>query len=191
MQEQSNSTTTLSSLMHQAQRGDNDAYSLLLNKITPMLRSFISQKISSQYDMEDIVQEILISIHKAGHTYDANRPFEVWMYTIARYRLNDYLRLYYKNETLKEKIQDEFEHFMGDSDVTPWAEMDESITELINALPEKQRTIVTMMKIEGYTAKETAEKVDMTETAVKVAAHRVYRKIADKLREKDELKDEY
>ncbi len=38
-----------------------------------------------------------------------------------------------------------------------------------------------MMKIEGYTAKETAERVNMSESAVKVAAHRVYKDLAKKL----------
>ncbi len=189
MQEQSKAKSSLSSLMRQAQQGDKQAYSLLFTKVTPMLRSFILQKISSPDDMEDIVQEILISLHKAGHTYDANRPFEVWMYTIARYRLNDYLCSYYKNVSLKEKIQDEHEHFNENIDVTPEVEIDESINELIEALPEKQRTIVTMMKVEGYTAKETAEMVNMTETAVKVAAHRVYKKLAEQIRNKDELTD--
>lgn len=188
MQKQSDSGESLSSLMYKAQQGNKQAYSNLFLKVTPMLRSFISQKISSQDDMEDIVQEILISLHKAGHTYDANRPFEVWMYTIARYRLNDYLRSYYKNESLKEKILVEHEHFSNNSDVTSGTEMDESINELISALPEKQRTIVTMMKVEGYTAKETAEMVNMSETAVKVAAHRVYKKIAEKIRKKGEQK---
>ncbi len=189
MQEQSQNDASLSSLMHQAQQGDKQAYSRLFLKVTPMLRSFISQKINNPNDMEDIVQEILISLHKAGHTYDANRPFEVWIYTIARYRLNDHLRSYYKNAALKEKIQDEHEHFTGNTDVTPDMEMDESINELIAALPEKQRIIITMMKVEGYTAKETAEKVKMTETAVKVAAHRVYKKLAKQIKQKDHLTD--
>ncbi|NNE38984.1 MAG: sigma-70 family RNA polymerase sigma factor [Gammaproteobacteria bacterium] len=189
MQEQFQNEDSLSSLMYRAQQGDNHAYSVLFTKVTPMLRSFISQKISNPDDMEDIVQEILISLHKAGHTYDANRPFEVWMYTIARYRLNDHLRAYYKNMSLKEKIQVEYQHFTGDLDVTPDMEIDESINELIDALPEKQKLIVTMMKVEGYTAKETAEKLNMTETAVKVAAHRVYKKLAEQIRRKEELTD--
>ena len=191
MQKKTSDTISLSSLMHKAQQGDKQAYSTLFVQVTPKLRSFISRKINNPVDMEDIVQEILISLHKAGHTYDASRPFEVWMYTIARYRLNDHLRSYYKNESLKEKIRLESDYFYNNSNVTSSTEIDESISELIDALPEKQKTIVKMMKVEGYTAKETAEKVNMSETAVKVAAHRIYKKIAEKLRMKEEHKDEY
>jgi len=173
---------SLSSVMRCAQDGDKRAYSLLFEKITPLLRSFISQKISNPDDMEDIVQEILISIHKAGHTFDVDRPFEVWMYTIARYRLNDYLRCYYKNESLKVRIFDDTEDYSAENYVTENLEINESISELLDSMPEKQRKIVTMMKVEGYTAKETAERMNMSETAVKVAAHRVYKNIAKKLK---------
>ena len=76
---------SLSKLMRLDQGGDKEAYSTLFLKISPLLRSFIANKISNPSDKEDIVQEIMISIHKAGHTFDTNRPFEVWMYTIARY----------------------------------------------------------------------------------------------------------
>jgi RNA polymerase sigma-70 factor (ECF subfamily) len=186
----SDNTVSLSNLMGLAQRGDKQAYSQVFQKITPMLRSFISQKIRNSDDIEDIVQEIMISIHKASHTYDANRPFEVWMYSIARYRLNDHLRSYYKGESLKERIYIESssaaETYIANDDVTEGIDSNEYIANILKDLPEKQRTIVTMMKIEGYTAKETAEKVNMSESAVKVAAHRVYKDLAKKLkREKD------
>ncbi len=181
----SENTGSLSSLMGLAQEGDKQAYSQVFQKITPLLRSFIAQKIRNHDDIEDIVQEILISIHKASHTYDSNRPFEVWMYTIARYRLNDHLRTYYKDESLKDKILIEAssnsETYIANDNVTEDIDSNEYIANLLEELPEKQRTIVTMMKIEGYTAKETAERVNMSESAVKVAAHRVYKDLAKKL----------
>ena len=176
---------SLSDLMRLAQTGNKQAYSALFQSATPMLRSFVSQKISNRADMEDIVQEILISIHKAGHTYDTDRPFEVWMYTIARYRLNDHLRTHYRNEALKGSILDEYDLLYTDNNVTNDMEMNESINNILETLPEKQRTIVRMMKLEGYTAKETAEMVNMSETAVKVAAHRVYKKLAKKINKEE------
>jgi RNA polymerase sigma-70 factor, ECF subfamily len=177
---------SLSKLMKLAQGGDKQAYSSLFLNISPLLRSYVSKKISNPADMEDIVQEILISIHKAGHTFDTDRPFEIWMYTIARYRLNDFLRAYYKKESLRNKVFDESEYFTADNNVTNDSDISESINELLDGLPEKQRTIVTMMKIDGYTAKETAEKVNMSETAVKVAAHRIYKKFEKKIKKVDE-----
>lgn len=185
MANSSKDTNSLSDLMRLAQEGNKQAYSALFQSVTPMLRSFVSQKINNRADMEDIVQEILISIHKAGHTYDSDRPFKVWMYTIARYRLNDHLRAHYRNEALKGRILDESDILYTDNNVTNGMDMDESISNLLESIPEKQRTIVRMMKLEGYTAKETAEKVNMSETAVKVAAHRVYKRLAKKINKEE------
>ena len=55
------------------------------------------------------------------------------------------------------------------------------IEEAMSSLPEKQRVIVELMKIEGYTAKEVAKKLDMSESAVKVSAHRTYKLLKEKL----------
>lgn len=185
MTETSESKSSLAELMARAQAGDKTAYSMIFQQITPMLRSFISRKIRSPDDTEDIVQEILVSIHKASHTFDSGRAFEVWMYTIARYRLNDFLRAHYKNVSFREQLNAESETGVmanpSVDDVTEDHDFSESITGLLDDLPDKQLTIITMMKLEGYTAKETGERLGMSETAVKVAAHRVYRKLAKKL----------
>ena len=86
---------TLEELMQQAQLGDKNSYTRLLTVITPVLRSFIRKKLNHTQDAEDVLQEILISIHQASHTYDASRSFKKWMFAIARYRLADYLRNWY------------------------------------------------------------------------------------------------
>jgi RNA polymerase sigma-70 factor (ECF subfamily) len=42
--------------------------------------------------VEDVVQETLISVHKARHTYDPARPFAPWFYAIASHRVVDVFR---------------------------------------------------------------------------------------------------
>jgi len=57
----------------------------------------------------------------------------------------------------------------------------ESISGEVEKLPQKQATILQLMHQEGYTAKEVAEKLGMNESAVKVAAHRAYKILRQKL----------
>jgi RNA polymerase sigma-70 factor (ECF subfamily) len=52
----------------------------------------------------------------------------------------------------------------------------------VQRLPEKQALILQLMHQEGYTAKEVAEKIGMTESAVKVAAHRAYKILRERLK---------
>ncbi|MGA7885718.1 MAG: hypothetical protein WCA44_08255, partial [Acidobacteriaceae bacterium] len=62
-------------LMHAAQDGDNVAYARLLSEILPMLRRLVAYKWPSASDVEDVVQEILLSVHSVRHTYVPGRPF--------------------------------------------------------------------------------------------------------------------
>ena len=171
---------SLENLMQKSQQGDKSAYGQLFYEITPILRSFISKKINRQEDVEDIVQEILISVHKAGHTYDTDRPFKAWMFAIARYRLNDHLRNVYKKREYGQDVNfDDVSYDLPNKEnVTERYENQEYLSSLLEHLPEKQQKIVVMMKIEGYTAKETAAKLNMTESAVKVSAHRAYKALS-------------
>ena len=171
--------------MRRAQQGDRQAYARLFLEITPILRSFVGKKLSRPQDAEDVVQEILISIHKASHTYDTDRPFKTWMFTIARYRLSDHLRSVYskKDKGTDVNIDDEVHQLSDDENVTRIYEDREYLSKIMQSLPEKQQKIVTMMKIEGYSAQETALAMGMTESAVKVSAHRAYKALALKAAE--------
>lgn len=174
--------------MRLAQQGDKMAYARLFQGITSILRAFVGKKLNSQEDAEDVVQEILISIHRASHTYDTDRPFKTWMFTIARYRLNDHLRAIYKRADHGSGVSyDDTDFELSSSEnVTETYASHEYLDKMLDSLPRKQRKIVTMMKVEGYTAKETAKAMKMTETAVKVSAHRAYKALAIKSEEQDE-----
>lgn len=174
--------------MHLAQQGDHKAYARLFKEITPILRAFVGKKLNSPQDAEDVVQEILISIHSASHTYDTDRPFKAWMFTIARYRLADHLRaLYAKIDKGRDvNFEDEAYQLSAPENVTKIYEDREYLSKIMESLPKKQQEIVTMMKIEGYSAQETAQKMNMSESAVKVSAHRAYKVLALKAIEEDE-----
>jgi RNA polymerase sigma-70 factor (ECF subfamily) len=66
------------------------------------------------------------------------------------------------------------------SDVTEEASGHESVDELLQDVPEKHKRILTLMHVEGYTAKEVGKQMGMNESAVKVAAHRAIKKIREK-----------
>lgn len=175
MTERENQSPSLEDLMHRAQNGDKTAYEALLNAILPPLKAFVSRRLAGKADVEDVVQDILLSIHSATHTYDKNRSFKIWMFTIARYRLNDYLRRIYRVERNIETGIEEISDIIFAENVTENQERNEYLNKILDSLPEKQKKIVTMMKLQGYTAEETAKAMNMSVSAVKVAAHRAYK----------------
>lgn len=166
--------------MRKALEGDRAAYAALLRETGRLLRPFLARRLSLESEADDVLQEILISIHKARHTYDGKRPYRPWMYAIAKFRLQDYLRVHYADQLRHAEDISDLEDILG-ADVTEPAISYESISGEVLKLPEKQATILRLIHQEGYTSKEVATALGMTESAVKVAAHRAYKVLRQKL----------
>ena len=173
-------TDDLEALMRQSLAGDQRAYAALLQEISRLLRPFLAKRLSFTDEVDDLLQDILISVHKARHTYDGNRPCKPWVYAIAKFRLQDHLRAHYSDQLRHADDLSEWEDFLH-QDVTESAISYESISRELQNLPEKQATILRLMHQEGYTAREVAAKIGMKESAVKVAAHRAYKVLREKL----------
>ena len=170
---------TLESLMRAAQAGDKVAYNRLLSDIAILIRRFLAKRMAAS-DIEDVLQEVLASIHKARHTYDGKRPILPWIYAIARFRLTDYLRKHYANQSNKQVNIEDVEYFL-EAPVTESHDFPEYIDEAVGALGERDQKIIYLMHVEGFTAKEVGSQIGMKESAVKVAAHRAYKKMRVKL----------
>ena len=85
----------LSELAGLAQYGDKKAYNKLLTLSIPYIQKVLYGSLSDVDSIEDITQEVLISIHKALKTYSPERKFTPWLYSIIQFRRIDYLRKYY------------------------------------------------------------------------------------------------
>lgn len=170
----------LEQLMQHTQNGDKEAYKKLLSACLPIIRHIVNQKITDKTQAEDVVQEVLISLHQAKHTYDPKQPFKPWLYAIARFRTIDALRKIYtaKNNIFSEDLHTELIDYK--KNVTEQAENNELISKMLGELPEKQRNILLLMKVEGLTAAEVALKMDMSVSAVKVSAHRAMKNLKEK-----------
>src|SRR5262245_63907824 len=81
-------------LMRAARRGDSDAYRALLTAVTPRIRRLVRARrvFLGTADVEDLVQDVLLSLHVVRATYDPSRPFLPWLFAIVRNRLADAAR---------------------------------------------------------------------------------------------------
>lgn len=170
----------LATLMQQSLNGDAQAYAALLKETAALLRPWLAKRLYAGSEVDDVLQEILISVHKARHTYDGGRPYKPWVYAIAKFRLQDHLRAHYADHLHGAEDLSELEEILPD-DVTESGFSYESISGEVDKLPEKQAIILRLMHRDGYTAKEVAEQIGMNESAVKVAAHRAYKVLRERL----------
>ena len=170
----------LEALMRHAQGGDGAAYSAVLKKSADLLRPYLRKWLKNNSEAEDVLQETLISVHKARHTYDGTRPYKPWLFAIAKFRLSDYWRRAYVDRLRTAVDLTEAENVSAQP-VTNSGEAYEYLREGLKSLPPRQAEIIQLTHIDGYTLKEVALKLGMTEGAVKVAAHRAYKALRRKL----------
>src|SRR5688572_3963047 len=81
-----------SALMAAAQAGDKTAYETLLRDSVPLIRAIARRQGVSAGQVDDVVQEVLLTIHRARQTYDPRRSFTAWLRVIAERRAIDLLR---------------------------------------------------------------------------------------------------
>lgn len=168
----------LRALMLAALSGDGKAYHQLLRDLAPIMRSYFRRRLrDAEQDIEDLVQETLISIHRHRETYDRSRPFTAWAFAIARHKLIDLLRRGHATISL-----DGLEEALsgGDFEQASMARMD--LDTLLSQLPPKQARAIRDTKIEGLSVIEAASMSGLSTADVKVSVHRGLKQLAAKLR---------
>lgn len=157
--------------------GDSRAYQEALHVATRLITRYLARRGIASAEKDDLIQDILLSVHKARHTYDASRPFLPWLYAIIRYRLADYWRQHYQQAVPGPTLDiQEMQDYLS-APVTEPGQISEELEEAISRLPEKKQRLLYLLHYEGYTAKEAGRLLDMRESAVKVAAHRIYKQL--------------
>lgn len=164
--------------MLESLEGNQRSYRLLLQESARMLSDYFRSRIYRQDNRDDLVQETLLSIHKARSTYNPSLPYSNWMYSIAYRRYIDYVRKQSRIDRMEVAGETILPLLPNQEKENPDDIIDsEAVLKAIQDLPERQREIVRLLKIDGFTVKEAAAIMDMSETALKVAAHRAYKKI--------------
>ena len=175
-QRPSDQAERLALLMRNAQDGDRAAYASLLKEILPILKRRVQSRLGFLpiMDREDIVQEILLSLHAARATYDPKRPFMPWLMSIAQNRMIDNARRNSRRLN-NEVLVDEFPaHLADDNAGEPASECinAQSLHHAIAGLPPGQRSALELLKFREMSLKEASALSGMSVGALKVSAHR-------------------
>lgn len=162
---------TMARLMALSQGGDRQAYATLLVECQTWLRRFFARRIAA-HQIDDLVQDTLLSIHHKMASYDPNRPFLPWLAAIARYRWVDQLRKTYKS------VETEFDENAAAESSESAIEASLSLARMFSYLPPAQSDVIAMVKIKGLSIAEAANASGLSESLVKVNIHRGLKKLA-------------
>ncbi|HET9372805.1 MAG TPA: sigma-70 family RNA polymerase sigma factor [Vicinamibacterales bacterium] len=162
-------------LMASAQDGNQAAYAELLALLTGVARAFVRARIGALPWTDDVVQETLLTVHLARHTYDPARPFAPWFYAILRSRFVDAARKH-KRVATREVGADVLPDRTPADRAAPDDDIDVArVRASLAALPERQREVIVGLKYRDESVREVAARLGLSESAVKVTAHRGYK----------------
>lgn len=169
-----------SRLMVNAQAGNESDYRELLSELTQVIQGFLRNRFGDSHFIEDCVQETLIAIHQARHTYDRHRPFRPWLFAIVRHKAIDVLRQQSTQQKTASQYRDTQE-VLGQHQQHDEVELEITKSRLLESLPETHREVLVLTKFIGMSVAETAEKLGISQSLVKVRVHRAIRKLRAKM----------
>ena len=174
-------------LMARGQVGDRDSYRRLLEQITPYLRSVAQKSHRNKSDVEDAVQDILLTIHAIRATYDPTRPFGPWLLAIANRRIIDGLRKQGRRRLRETVLTPEHDSMpMALENVYEKLD-DQQLDSALKGLSPGQRQAIELLKLKEMSLKDAAATTGLSISALKITTHRALKNLRKILNDKDEL----
>lgn len=172
-------------LMACAQRGDQAAYHALLVAVAPYLRAIARRYLGPGADVEDAVQDILLTLHDIRHTYEPGRPFKSWLATIAQRRSVDLLRARTRQADRDDAAHDA--EAFADDGPTPEAaaivgQQAHLVRNAVKRLAPKQRQAIELVHLHELGVGEAAVRAAQPANTLKVACRRALGQLRDMLK---------
>ncbi len=163
----------LGDLLRAALNGDEAAYRQFLDlfsqALRPVVRSACLRAGLQLSEHEDILQEVMLAVHAKRYTWQTSEPLGPWVQAIVRYKVIDTFRR--RGRRIEIPIEDVIDDLPA-----PIAEIEPSAASILDrymsALTTRQYDIVKSVSIEDASIRQTANRLSMTEGAVRVALHR-------------------
>lgn len=179
-------------LVERAQRGDKQAFGLLVSKYQRKLVRLLSRLIRDSAEVEDVAQEAFIKAYRALPSFRGESAFYTWLYRIGINTAKNYLVSQGRRApTTTEFDSEEAESFDDGEQLrdinTPERmlqskQIGETVNSAMDALPEELRTAIALREIEGLSYEEIAGIMDCPIGTVRSRIFRAREAIADKLR---------
>jgi RNA polymerase sigma-70 factor (ECF subfamily) len=170
-----------SALMEKAQSGDRGAYDALLRECVGLIGRFARYRGVPIDQVDDVVQDVLLTVHRARQTYDPARSFTAWLRVITERRAIDVLRRTGRRAAREVHAPLALETY-ADTATDPSHSLDASdraaaVGHALAALPERQREAVQHLVVEGRSLADAAQTTRRSKTALKVSLHRALKSL--------------
>ncbi|MBZ0200704.1 MAG: sigma-70 family RNA polymerase sigma factor [Ignavibacteriaceae bacterium] len=144
------------SLIQRFIEGEESCFANLVHRHKEKVRNIIYITLTDTGSVDDIAQEVFITVYKSLKHFRFESQFTTWLYRITVNKCKDHLRKV-KIRSIFTPIRDDFEY--GDESNSTYSDVPEIMQRAIKKLPEKLRTPLLLKDIEGLSYQEIAEAV--------------------------------
>ncbi|MCV9384430.1 RNA polymerase sigma factor RpoE [Aeromonas hydrophila] len=177
-------------LVERVQRGDKNAFNLLVKKYQHKVVNLVARYVNNPGDVPDVAQEAFIKAYRALPTFRGESAFYTWLYRIAVNTAKNYLTSQGRRPPSSDVEAEEAEYYGGGEalqevatpeNLTLTDEIKRTVFSAIEALPEDLRTAITLRELEGLSYEEIAEIMDCPVGTVRSRIFRAREAIDKKL----------
>jgi len=180
-------------LVKQAQQGDKAAFETLVQRHQGRVFAVAGGILRNREDVEDTAQQVFLKAYFSLRRFDQRAAFTTWLYKITVNECWDLLRkrkvrpLVYESELTEEQAEMYIatEQAVEQSrDASEQLETKQELEEWLGCLEEKDRAMLVLKEVQGFTVEEIAEMMEINGNTVKVRLFRARQKIAERIRRK-------
>lgn len=179
-------------LVERVQRGDKQAFGLLVSKYQRKLARLIARLVRDPAEVEDVTQEAFIKAYRALGNFRGESAFYTWLYRIGVNTAKNHLASQGRRAPTSTEFDAEDAEGFESAELlrdmnTPehllaTRQIGETVSRAMEALPEELRTAITLRELEGLSYEEIAEIMDCPIGTVRSRIFRAREAVAEQLR---------
>jgi len=165
-------------LLSAAQAGDAAAYRDFLTNVTPFVRALARRRLRAEDAIEDVVQDVLLTVHRVRHTYEPGRPVAPWLAAIVARRSIDSLRK--RGRGAAREIHDPiaYETFAEpDANKAEGYDYAKQLAKMMGELSPRQKEALELVKLKEMSLIEASAVSGQTVASLKVNIHRAIKRM--------------
>src|SRR6202021_2227058 len=168
-------------LVRLAQSGQEAAFEELIRRHQQRVFGLVSGILRRRDDVEDVVQQVFLKVFVSLKRFDHRSAFSTWLYKISVNECWDYLRkrkvrpLVYEADLSEEQVSRLDGVVSADqpaSSPARRAEVLDMLDQLLDELPDRDRELLVLKEVEGFSVQELAEILNVNVNTVKVRLFR-------------------
>ncbi|RKX35071.1 MAG: hypothetical protein DRP71_04875 [Verrucomicrobia bacterium] len=165
-------------LAENCQDGDQQAYSELIARYGPRIHGFLHRLVGNAHDAEDLTQDVFVKAYQNIHSFDTQRSFRPWIFTIARRTAANFWR---KKRPTVQIENDPPSHATDPREKAESQDDCERIWKFAHTLKKRYFQVLWLRYREEFSMQEIAEAMEITNINTKVLLHRARSDLAKKL----------